>query len=156
MFFKAHAGRKKIKFPGAPKLRKFCISFVTFLRKFCVVSTPNAYLFVSDRTFNSLHQEPQRRPETCAAHAGRLQAFFCARRGEISEILQNFRRIFGIFCLFWNKISVISTPCACFFGCKTTIDLIESFVDAICFAQRTLAEKNSNSARVARRNSGKF
>ena len=37
---------------GAPKFRKFCNSFVKFLRIFCVISTPNAYLFGADRTLD--------------------------------------------------------------------------------------------------------
>ena len=53
-------------------------------------------LFVRIRTDFRLHQELQRRYhqyKTCAAHDAESTQFFCARRAEIPEILQNFRRI---------------------------------------------------------------
>ena len=54
-----------------------------------------------------------------------------------------FRKVYKTFAGFWTKLSfcVISTPRACFFGSERTIDSIESFVDAMRFAQRTLAIK---------------
>ena len=47
-------------------------------------------------------------------------------------------------------------PRACIFRSERTIDSTGSFGDAIRFAQRTLAEKNSNSVRAARRISENF
>ena len=85
----------KIKFcaRGAPKFRKFYNSFVKFLRKFCVVSTPDAYLFGSDRTldFTKSCSDVTRLAQRTLAES---MHFFCAKRAEISEMLQNFRRIF--------------------------------------------------------------
>ena len=120
------------------------------LRMFCVVSTPDAYLFGLNRTSDFTESDKDVK-KTCATHAGRMHAFFCAFEGA-----PKFRMFCKTFAGFWNKICVISTPRACFFGSERTIDLIESFGDAICFAQRTLAEKNSNYVREARRNSKNF
>ena len=36
---------------GAPKFRKFCNSFVKFLRGFRVISTPNAHFFGFEQLF---------------------------------------------------------------------------------------------------------
>ena len=77
---------------GAPKFQKFYDSFMKFLRKFCVVSTPDAYLFGADRTLdfiNSCNDVTRLAKRTLAEST----QFFCAKRAEIPEIFQNFRRI---------------------------------------------------------------
>ena len=105
-------------------------------------------LLIRIRTQFRLHQELQPRYKICAAHAGRVHAIFLRKAPK-------FRKFCKTFAGFWNKICVISTPRACSFGSERTIDSTESFRDAIRFAQRTLAEKKSNSVRVARRKSEK-
>ena len=82
----------------------------------------------------------------CEAHLVDITEF-CAPK---------FRKFCNSFERFSHKIFVISTPRACVFGYERTIDSIGSFGDAMRFAQRTLAEKKSNSVGVARRNFGNF
>ena len=75
--------------------------------------------------------------------------FFFSRRAEIPDFLQNVRRTLEQNLHHLDAARLL-------FGSERIIDSIESFGDAIRFAQRTLAEKKSNSVRVARRNSGNF
>ena len=77
---------------NALKFQNFYNSFVKVLRKFCVVSTLDAYLFGPDRTFDftESNKDVKRLAQRTLAECTH---FFCARRAEIPESLQNFRRI---------------------------------------------------------------
>ena len=57
--------------------RRLCNSFARIRRKICVIPTLHAFFFGSDCNADSINS--QRRCEACAAHAGRMHAFFCAR-----------------------------------------------------------------------------
>ena len=79
---------------GAPKFRKFCNSFVKFLRGFRVISTPDAHFFGSE--------QPSDFTESCSDVARVVQRtlaecthFFGERHAEIPEVLQFFREIFA-------------------------------------------------------------
>ena len=82
------------------------------LRMFCVVSTPDAYLFGLNRTSDFTESDKDVK-KTCATHAGRMHAFFCAFEGA-----PKFRMFCKTFAGFWNKICVISTPRGCFGRCQ--------------------------------------
>ena len=79
---------------GAPKFRKFCNSFVKFLRGFRVISTADAHF--SD--LNNL-PTPLRAAATlqdlCSACWPSARIFICERHAEIPEVLQFFREIFA-------------------------------------------------------------
>jgi len=62
--------------------RKFCNSFARFWRNLCVISTPNARLFGSERIFDSI--QLQRRFSACVALAGRVHAIFARAARRIS------------------------------------------------------------------------
>ena len=68
------------------------ILFVETLCKFCVVSMPDAYSFGPDRTsdFTKSHGDVRRLLKRIIFDCSR---FVCARRAEIAESLQNFRRL---------------------------------------------------------------
>ena len=125
-----------------PKFRKFCNSFANFLRTFCVISTPGAHFFGSEKACNFT--------KSCSDVA----IFFAANAGRVYAILSaqgapKFRISCNSFARFSHKVCVISTPRAYFFGSERTMDPAESFSDVIRFAQRMLAEKNEFCARGA-------
>ena len=127
---------------GMPKFRKFCNSFADFLRRFCVISTPDAHFFGSEQT-DDLIKSCSDGTMFCVANSGRVRAINSAQGAP------KFRKICNSFAGFWHKICVISTPRACFFGAERTMDSVQSFSDGIRFAQRVLAENNEFCARGA-------
>ena len=70
---------------NALKFQNFYNSFVKVLRKFCVVSTPDAYLFGSDHTsdFTNSRSDVTRLSKPKIFD---FMIFFCARRAEIPEL----------------------------------------------------------------------
>ena len=133
---------------GAPKFRKFYNSFAGFSHKFCVISTPHACFFGSERTmhpvesFSDVIRFVQRMLDE--------KNEFCARGAP------KFRKSCNSFLKFLRGFRVISTPDAHFFGSEQTSDFTESCTENTRFLQRTLAECTQLFLRAACRNSGNF
>ena len=109
----------------------FAILSWDFLRKFCNISTPDAFLFGSKRNFDLIKSFISVFTRFCASQAGRVHDFFLRK----PQGAPKFRR--------FTKICVISTLRACFFyGSERTVDSNESAGEAIRFTQRTLPGKN--------------
>ena len=81
----------------------FAILSWDFLRKFCNISTPDAFLFGSKRNFDFLKSFISVFTRFCASQAGRVHDFFLRKARRNSGDFKN------------TKTCVISTPRACFF-----------------------------------------
>ena len=110
----------------------FAILSWDFLRKFCNISTPDAFLFGSKRNFDVIKSFISVFTRFAHRTLAECTIFSCA---SLIEGAPKFRR--------FTKICVISTLRACFFyGSERTVDSNESAGEAIRFTQRTLPGKN--------------
>ena len=111
IFLAGNAGRVHaiLSAQGAPKFRKFCNSFARFSHKICVISTPRACFFGSERTM-----DPVESFSDVIRFAQRMLAWtkreFCGRGAP------KLRKICTSFVKFLRGFRVISTPDAQFFG----------------------------------------
>ena len=107
----------------------FAILSWDFLRKFCNISTPDAFLFGSKRNFDLIKSFISVFTRFAHRTLAECTIFSCA---SLIEGAPKFRR--------FTKTCVISTPRACFFyGSERTVDSNESAGEAIRFTQRALS-----------------
>ena len=114
----------------AENFRKFCNSFARFWRNLCVISTPNARLFGSERISDS--GQLQRRFSACVALAGRVHAIFArAARRICLKILRA--------SLAQNLLDIDARR-ALFFAFGCLYDSVKTCNDILRLTQRMLAE----------------
>ena len=103
----------------------FAILSWDFLRKFCNISTPDAFLFGSKRNFDLIKSFISVFTRFAHRTLAECTNFSCARRAEIPEIYQNLRDLDAARLLFY--------------GSERTVDSNESAGEAIRFTQRALS-----------------
>ena len=103
----------------------FAILSWDFLRKFCNISTPDAFLFGSKRNFDLIKSFISVFTRFAHRTLAECTIFSCARRAEIPEIYQNLRDLDAARLLFY--------------GSERTVDSNESAGEAIRFTQRALS-----------------
>ena len=114
---------------GAPKFRKFCNSFVKFLRRFRVISTPDAHFFGSE--------QPSDFTESCSdvtTFAQRTLAecihyFSASGMPKFRKFCNSFAKLLRKFCV----ISTVSAPGAHFFGSEQSSNFTKSCSDVTIF-----------------------
>ena len=122
--------------------RELCNSFARVGRNICVVPTLNANI---DNSINS-----RRRCEICKAHAGRVHAFFCARR---VPDFQNFCNFLRDFCTKFASPRRWTLALSCI---RTHTDSQKSCNEIMRFAQPRWSSSRSFSARGAPKIFGNF